>query len=87
MGEAGVFAPEARLELIEGEIIEMAPVGSPHAGMVNTLAVGATPNLPRREAAASLKRARYVASRPVGAVSQPRLSRSRPGNARPNPAR
>jgi len=37
MGEAGVFAPEARLELIEGEIIEMAPIGSPHAGMVNTL--------------------------------------------------
>lgn len=37
MGEAGVFAPEARLELIEGEIIEMAPIGSPHAGMVNIL--------------------------------------------------
>jgi Uma2 family endonuclease len=37
MGEAGVFAPEARLELIEGEIVEMAPIGSPHAGMVNTL--------------------------------------------------
>ena len=37
MGEAGVFAPEARLELIEGEIIEMAPIGSPHAGCVNTL--------------------------------------------------
>ncbi len=37
MGEAGVFAPEARLELIEGEIIEMAPIGSQHAGMVNTL--------------------------------------------------
>jgi Uma2 family endonuclease len=38
MGEAGVFAPEARLELIEGEIIEMAPIGSPHAGCVNKLA-------------------------------------------------
>ena len=37
MGEGGVFAPEARLELIEGEIVEMAPIGSPHAGMVNTL--------------------------------------------------
>ena len=37
MGEAGVFAPEARLELIEGEIIEMAPIGSPHAGCVNKL--------------------------------------------------
>ncbi len=37
MGEAGVFAPEARLELIEGEIIEMAPIGSPHAGCVARL--------------------------------------------------
>jgi Uma2 family endonuclease len=34
MGEAGVFDPEARLELIEGEIIEMAPIGSPHAATV-----------------------------------------------------
>jgi Uma2 family endonuclease len=37
MGEAGVFAPDARLELIEGEIVEMAPIGSPHAGCVNKL--------------------------------------------------
>src|SRR5438067_2290036 len=37
MAEAGVFAPEARLELIEGEIVEMAPVGSRHAGAVKTL--------------------------------------------------
>jgi Uma2 family endonuclease len=37
MGEAGVFAPEARLELIEGEILEMAPIDPPHAGCVKTL--------------------------------------------------
>ena len=37
MGEAGVFAPEARLELIEGEIFEMAPIHPPHAGMVSKL--------------------------------------------------
>jgi Uma2 family endonuclease len=37
MGEAGVFAPEARLELIEGEIIEMAPIDPPHAGLVARL--------------------------------------------------
>ena len=34
MNEAGVFAPEARLELIEGEIIEMALIKPPHAGRV-----------------------------------------------------
>lgn len=37
MGEAGIFAPHARLELIEGGILEMAPIGSPHAGAVNLL--------------------------------------------------
>lgn len=34
MGEAGVFAPDARVELIDGEIIEMTPVGPWHVGMV-----------------------------------------------------
>ena len=37
MGETGVFAPDARLELIEGEIFEMAPIGPPHAAAVRTL--------------------------------------------------
>ena len=37
MADSGVFAPEARLELIEGEIVEMAPIGSPHAGTVKIL--------------------------------------------------
>ncbi len=37
MGEAHVFAPQARLELMEGEIVEMAPIGSAHAAVVNTL--------------------------------------------------
>jgi len=35
MGEAGIFHPEARLELIEGEIIEMSPVGDRHVACVN----------------------------------------------------
>jgi Uma2 family endonuclease len=37
MGEAGIFAPEVRLELIEGEIVEMAPIGSAHASTVALL--------------------------------------------------
>lgn len=37
MAEAGVFAPDARLELIEGDIVEKAPIGSRHAGAVKTL--------------------------------------------------
>lgn len=34
MGETGILAPDARVELIEGEIIDMPPIGSPHAGTV-----------------------------------------------------
>lgn len=37
MGEAGVLAPEARVELIDGEIIDKAPIGSRHASVVNWL--------------------------------------------------
>jgi Uma2 family endonuclease len=37
MGQAGVFAPDARVELIEGEVIDMAPIGSRHASAVKKL--------------------------------------------------
>jgi Uma2 family endonuclease len=37
MGEAGVFAPDERVELIEGELIPMAPIGGGHIQAVNRL--------------------------------------------------
>lgn len=37
MGEAGIFRQGARLELIEGEIFEISPIGSPHAACVKFL--------------------------------------------------
>ena len=37
MGEAGILPVEGRLELIEGEIIAMAPIGSRHAAIVKQL--------------------------------------------------
>ena len=37
MGEAGIFTEDDRVELIDGEIREMAPIGSIHAGVVNRL--------------------------------------------------
>ena len=34
MGEAGIFRPEERVELIEGAVVVMAPIGIRHAGSV-----------------------------------------------------
>lgn len=35
MGEAGVFSPDARVELIEGEVVKMSPIGKRHAAAVD----------------------------------------------------
>ena len=37
MGAAGIFLEDDRVELIEGEIVDMPPVGGPHIAAVNRL--------------------------------------------------
>jgi Uma2 family endonuclease len=37
MGEAGVFHEDDRVELLDGRIVEMTPIGSEHAGCVKQL--------------------------------------------------
>ena len=37
MVEAGVFSPDDQIELIQGEIIKMSPIGKRHAATVNRL--------------------------------------------------
>lgn len=38
MGEAGLFRPEERIELIQGDLITMAPIGGAHLHLVSVLA-------------------------------------------------
>lgn len=38
MGEAGILHEDDRIELVEGDLIDMAPIGSRHASIVNQLA-------------------------------------------------
>ncbi len=38
MGDTGILRPDLRTELIDGEIVEMPPIGHPHAGTVKLLA-------------------------------------------------
>ena len=37
MAQAGIFSEGDRVELIEGEVVNMSPIGSIHAGCVNRL--------------------------------------------------
>lgn len=37
MAEAGILGEDSRVELIRGQIVDMAPIGAPHHGMVNRL--------------------------------------------------
>lgn len=37
MAYAGILSPDARVELIDGQVMEMPPIGPPHASMVTEL--------------------------------------------------
>ena len=47
MGDAGVFSEDDRVELVEGEIVEMTPIGRRHAACVDRLneLLGAQPGV------------------------------------------
>jgi hypothetical protein len=37
MAEVGILGEDSRVELIRGQIVDMASIGAPHLGMVNRL--------------------------------------------------
>jgi len=37
MGESGIFSADPRVELLDGEVLQMSPIGSRHAGCVGAL--------------------------------------------------
>jgi Uma2 family endonuclease len=45
MAEAGIFGPEERVELVEGELLQMSPIGYAHANTLSRLNLTFTPKL------------------------------------------
>ena len=37
IGDAGILAPDARVELVEGQVVDMTPIGTVHATIVSDL--------------------------------------------------
>lgn len=86
MAEVGILGEDDRVELIEGEIVEMVPIGGPHRAGVDYLTMVLAPRLAGR-AIVSIQNPVRLGARsepqPDVAVLRPRPDRYRGGHPRP----
>jgi Uma2 family endonuclease len=78
MGEAGIFHENEHIELIEGELIQMAPIGGHHLQLVNVL----TRLLDRQVADEGVVSPQNPISLPPDNEPQPDIAILRPANLR-----
>ena len=87
MAEVGIFPPDARIELLDGEIVPMSPIGTSHAGIVNILTMLLCEALGRRWVVAvqnPIKLSRMDMPQPDFCIANWRNDRY--GNNHPTPA-
>ncbi|MGH2453030.1 MAG: Uma2 family endonuclease [bacterium] len=75
MGQAGILSEDDRVELIEGEIIEMAPIGPPHSAVatrLNAVFVGAVGTRALVRVAEPLRLGAYSMPQPDLLLAKPR---------------
>ena len=74
MGEHGTLAPDARVELVGGEIVDLLPIGTMHAGIVDQL----TRLLGRAVGERAIVRVQNPIELPEHSMPQPDLALLRP---------
>ena len=82
MAEAGILGEDDRVELVEGEVVEMSPVGGPHIGAVmalNHLLVAAAAGRARVSVQSPVRLGDRSEPQPDLAVLRPRADRYRGG--------
>jgi len=76
MGEAGIFTEDDRVELIEGEVVEMSAIGSRHAACIEKIATLIRRTVPSESAAVRVQNpvhlSHYSEPQPDISVVRPR---------------
>lgn len=80
LAEVGILNEDSRVELIEGELIEMSPIGPPHSWMINRLTkklVQAAGDLAVVSVQNSVRLSRHSEPQPDFVLLRPHMARER----------